>query len=113
KTVGIVGVGNAGTDLAIKAKAFHMHVLGMRRKEEPAAAFNEIYPRDRLPEFLAQSDFVVVTAALTDESRGMLDETAFRSMKPTAFYICVSRGAIAQTSALERALRENWIAGAG
>jgi phosphoglycerate dehydrogenase-like enzyme len=113
KTVGIIGVGHAGTDLAIKAKAFRMTVLGMRRKNAPAEHFDAIFPRTCLREFLAQSDFVVATAALTDESRGMLDENAFRAMKPAAYYICVSRGAIAQTDALARALNENWIAGAG
>jgi phosphoglycerate dehydrogenase-like enzyme len=113
RTVGIIGVGNAGTDLARKAHAFHMTVLGVRRRDLPADGFDEILPQSRLHEFLARSDFVVVTAALTEKTRSMLGEAEFRAMKPGACYVCVSRGAIADTAALLRALEENWIAGAG
>jgi phosphoglycerate dehydrogenase-like enzyme len=113
KTLGIIGTGNTGSDLARKARAFHMNVLGVRRREEPAAYFDAIFPRGRLQEFLSRCDFVAVTAALTEQTRGMLGEAEFRAMKPTSYYICVSRGAIADTEALVRALREAWIAGAG
>lgn len=112
-TCGIIGVGHSGTDLARKAKAFQMRVLGFRRRQAPAEPFDRIYTGSELPEFLAQSDIVVVSAALTDATRGMLGEREFRAMKPTALYICFSRGAIADTAALETALREGWIAGAG
>jgi phosphoglycerate dehydrogenase-like enzyme len=68
---------------------------------------------ERLHELLAQSDFVVMTAPRTPETRGMLGEAEFRAMKPSAFYICFSRGGIADDVALLRALNEGWIAGAG
>jgi phosphoglycerate dehydrogenase-like enzyme len=113
KTCGIIGTGHSGTDLARKAKAFHMQVLGMRRQNRPAESFDRIYPREHLHEFLARCDFVVVGAALTRETEGMLGEAEFRAMKPSACYVCFSRGAIADPVALERALRKGWIAGAG
>jgi phosphoglycerate dehydrogenase-like enzyme len=113
RTCGIIGVGHSGTDLALKAKAFHMQVLGLRRQDQPAEHFDRIFTRDGLHEFLASSDFVVVTAALTPGTRGMLGEAEFRAMKPSAYYVCYSRGAIADTAALVRALKEGWIAGAG
>jgi phosphoglycerate dehydrogenase-like enzyme len=112
-TCGIIGVGHSGTDLARKAKAFDMRVLGFRRRQVPAQPFDRIYAGGELTEFLAQSDIVVVSAALTDATRGMLGTREFRAMKPSAFYICFSRGAIADPAALETALREGWIAGAG
>ncbi|WP_343941884.1 NAD(P)-dependent oxidoreductase [Pseudonocardia zijingensis] len=62
---------------------------------------------------MARSDFVVVTAPLTPETRGMLGEEEFRAMKPTAFFIVFSRGGIADDAALLRAVDEGWIAGAG
>ncbi|MGL4961708.1 MAG: D-2-hydroxyacid dehydrogenase [Inquilinus sp.] len=112
-TVGIIGTGYSGQDLALKAKAFHMRVLGLRRQDRPAEHFDRMYRHAELHAFLAECDFVVVTAPLTPETEGMLGEAEFRAMKPTAHYICFSRGGIADDDALLRALREGWIAGAG
>ena len=113
QTVGIVGTGHSGSDLAQKAKAFHMQVLGLRRSPQPTAGFDRIYGRDGLHDFLAASDFVVMTAPRTPHTENMLGEVEFRTMKPTAHYICFSRGGIANDDALYRALSEGWIAGAG
>ncbi|MCC6178736.1 MAG: D-2-hydroxyacid dehydrogenase [Chloroflexi bacterium] len=113
-TVGIVGLGNSGSDLALKAQAFHMRVLGLRRNaQRPVPGVDEMYRPDQLHEMLAECDFVVVTAPSTPETLGMFDEAAFRAMKPSGYWICISRGGIADDAALLRALREGWIAGAG
>jgi len=112
-TCGIVGLGYSGQDLALKAKAFHMRVLGMRRSNQPTPNVDEMFPRERLAEFLGESDFVVVTAPRTPETRGMLGEAEFRAMKPSAYFVTFSRGGIADDRALLRALQEGWIAGAG
>lgn len=112
-TCGIIGAGHSGADLALKAKAFHMRVLGLRRSEQPAANFDRMYRREELHQFLGESDFVVVTAPRTPETEGMLGAAEFRAMKPGAFYVCFSRGGIADDPALLRALNEGWIAGAG
>jgi phosphoglycerate dehydrogenase-like enzyme len=112
-TLGIIGLGHSGIDLAQKAKAFHMRVLGLRRSHSPAEHVDELLPPSRLHELLQRSDFVVVTAPLTPETHGMLGEQEFRAMKSTAFFIVFSRGGIADDAALLRALDEGWIAGAG
>jgi phosphoglycerate dehydrogenase-like enzyme len=112
-TVGIIGLGHSGQDLALKCKAFHMRVLGIRKSGQPTPNVDEVFSHDRLHELLGQSDFVVVTAPRTPETRGMLGEAEFRAMKPTAYYVCYSRGGIADDAALLRALNEGWIAGAG
>ncbi len=112
-TCGIIGLGHSGQDLALKCKAFHMRTLGLRRTHQPTPNVDELFTHDRLHEFLGQSDFVVVTAPRTRETVGMLGEAEFRAMKPTAYYICFSRGGIADDAALLRALNEGWIAGAG
>ena len=112
-TCGIIGLGYSGQDLALKAKAFHMRVLGMRRSDRPTPNVDEIVPRARLADFLGRSDFVVVTAPRTPETVKMLGEAEFRAMKPSAYFICFSRGGIADDAALLRALQEGWIAGAG
>jgi phosphoglycerate dehydrogenase-like enzyme len=72
-----------------------------------------MYPRAELHAFLGACDFVVVTAPKTPETTDMLGEAEFRAMKPTAFYVCFSRGGVANDAALYRALTEGWIAGAG
>jgi phosphoglycerate dehydrogenase-like enzyme len=113
-TCGILGLGNSGADLAGKAKAFHMRVIGVRRRAETAVPFvDELYGPDRLHEFLAEADFVVVTAPLTPDTTKLLGEPEFRAMKPSSHVICYSRGGIIDDEALLTALREGWIAGAG
>lgn len=112
-TCGIIGLGYSGQDLALKCKAFHMRTLGLRRTAVPTPNIDALFTHDRLHELLAQSDFVVVTAPRTPETVGMLGEAEFRAMKPTAHYICFSRGGIADDAALLRALQEGWIAGGG
>lgn len=112
-TCGIIGLGYSGQDLALKAKAFHMRVIGVRRSNQPTPNVDEMFPVERLHDFLSQSDFVVVTAPRTPETLGMLGEAEFRAMKPTAYYVCFSRGGLTDDAALLRALNEGWIAGAG
>jgi phosphoglycerate dehydrogenase-like enzyme len=112
-TCGIIGAGHSGEDLALKAKAFHMQVIGLRRSQRAARNFDRMYRREELHEFLAASDFVVVTAPKTPETQGMLGDAEFRAMKKSAFYVCFSRGGIADDAALLRALSEGTIAGAG
>jgi phosphoglycerate dehydrogenase-like enzyme len=111
RTVGIYGLGNSGLDLALKAKAFHLRVLGVRRRPElPSPYVDEICTLDRL---LTESDFVVVTAPRTPQTIGVFDRAAFERMKSSAYFICISRGGIADDDALLDALRSGQIAGAG
>jgi phosphoglycerate dehydrogenase-like enzyme len=113
-TLGIFGLGNSGSDLALKAQAFHMRVVGLRRNPDRSVpGVDKMYRADQFHEFLAECDFVVVTAPATTETVGIFDEAAFRAMKPTAYWICISRGGIADDDALYKALKEGWIAGAG
>ncbi len=114
KTVGIVGLGHSGADLAAKAKAFHMRVLGVRRRSHlPVPDVDQLFTPDQLTGFLAECDFVVVTAPITPQTAGMFGVDQFKAMKPTAHWICISRGGIAQDDALLAALQQGWIAGAG
>jgi phosphoglycerate dehydrogenase-like enzyme len=112
-TCGIIGLGYSGLDLALKAKAFHMHVLGVRRRPQPSPNVDEVFGPDGLHELLTRSDFVVVTAPFTSETAALLGEAEFRAMKPSAYFVVFSRGGIADEDALLQALREGWIAGAG
>lgn len=113
QSIGLVGLGNSGLHLARVAKALGMRTLGLRRSDQPAPDVDEMFTAATFKRFLAESDFVVVTAPITPGTRDLFDEAAFRAMKPTAYWICVSRGGIANDDALLRALQEGWIAGAG
>ncbi|MGH7912061.1 MAG: D-2-hydroxyacid dehydrogenase [Candidatus Dormibacteraceae bacterium] len=112
-TCAILGLGFSGQDLALKAKAFHMRTIGVRRIPQPTPNVDRVYPVEELHAFLGEADFLVVTAPRTPQTRGMLGAAEFSAMRSTAYYVCFSRGGLADDAALELALRERWIAGAG
>jgi phosphoglycerate dehydrogenase-like enzyme len=112
KTIGIVGAGAIGAEVARRCAALGMRVVGIKRTPAPLAHFEQVLPPSELPALLAQSDFVVLATPLTTETRGMIGEVQLRQMKPTAYVINVARGALIVEADLIRALREEWIAGA-
>ena len=115
QVMGIVGYGEIGRATAALAKAFGMRVHGLRRRPESAGAeplLDEMVPRERLLDLMAQSDCVVVAAALTPETRAMIGAPELAAMKPTAVLVNVGRGAIVSEPALLNALSERRIRGA-
>ncbi|MGD9944232.1 MAG: hydroxyacid dehydrogenase [Burkholderiaceae bacterium] len=114
KTLGIVGLGQIGSETARKAiAAFGMKVLAYDPyvPVERAAALG-VEMTSSLPALLETADFVSMHPELTDETRGMIGEPQLRRMKPTAYLINTARGKVVQQAALVRALSERWIAGA-
>ena len=91
-----------------------MRVLGFRRRTHiPTPNVDRIYRHEEFGEFLAECDFVVVTAPRTSDSAGFFGRDAFAAMKPTAYFVCISRGGIIDDDALLDALKRGKIAGAG
>jgi len=116
KTVGIVGLGNIGREVARLAKAFGMRVVATRRsvKRVARAKYVDILlPREQLLRLLSESDFVVLSLPFTSETNKLIGEKELRTMKPTAYLINIARGNIVDEEVLIRALDEHWIAGAG
>ncbi len=116
QTMGIVGYGGTGRYTARLAKSFGMRVLAVKRNVtnvEGREWVDEILPPERWHELLVSSDQVVNALPQTDDTRGMFGEPEFRAMKATAIYINVGRGATTRQDVLVRALKEQWIAGAG
>ena len=112
-TLGIVGLGAIGSALAQRARALGMRVLAVRRHPAAAPAVaHEEWPVARLPELLAQSDFVVVVAPHTRETERMFGAAEFAGMKPGARFINLGRGALVDEAALIDALRSGRLAGA-
>ncbi|MDR0576576.1 MAG: D-2-hydroxyacid dehydrogenase [Candidatus Accumulibacter sp.] len=112
KTVGIVGVGAIGGQIALRARAFGMRVLGLRRHPAPAPDYDEMFSGDRLAELLARSDYVVVSTPLTEQTRHLIGAARFGAMKKSALFINVARGGVVDQDALIAALRAGEIAGA-
>ncbi len=116
KTVGIVGLGRIGREVARVASFFGMRVVATKRSAAAAGTAENVgllLPTAQLHELLGQSDFVVLALPLTAESRNLIGEAELRSMKPSGYLINVSRGGIIDEALLVRALEEGWIAGAG
>jgi phosphoglycerate dehydrogenase-like enzyme len=114
KTMVLVGVGAIGGRTAEIATSLGMRVLGIRRNaERPAKGVASMFVPDQLLELLPQADFLVLTAPLTSETRGMIGEPELKSMPNSAYIINIGRGGIIDEPALVHALQEGWIAGAG
>jgi phosphoglycerate dehydrogenase-like enzyme len=114
-TMGIVGLGGIGTDTAYRAHyGFHMKILAVDPKPLPKPSFvAALHSVEWLPQMAPQVDVLLCAAPHTPVSEGMFNAPIFRAMKPTAYFINVSRGKLVDMPALIRALKEGWIAGAG
>jgi phosphoglycerate dehydrogenase-like enzyme len=117
KKAGIIGIGHIGMVAARLLRAFDMKIYATKRdpKDTSELAFVPDFlggPGD-LDYVLRESDFLVITAPLTPETRGMIGERELHLMKHTAYIVNVGRGPIIQEEPLYRALKEGWIAGAG
>ncbi|MFT3851612.1 MAG: D-2-hydroxyacid dehydrogenase [Ilumatobacteraceae bacterium] len=103
RVVGVIGMGSIGTEVARLAGQFGMRVIGTRRSptgDEPC----EIWAPSRLPELLGIVDDLVLTAPLTDETRGMIGAAELASMRPGAHLVNVGRGELIDEPALVDAL---------
>ena len=112
-TLGIVGMGRIGYEMAKRAHGFDMTVL--YADVRPHEAAERDYGARRLPldELLAQSDFVTIHTPLLPETRGLIGAEALARMKPTAILVNTSRGPVVDQTALYEALKNGVIAGAG
>ncbi len=111
--LGLLGFGKIPRQVVPKAQAFGLEV----------SAFDPYVPADRMEDLgvrsltweglLRESDYLSAHVPLTPETHHMLDEAAFKAMKPSAYLINTARGGLVDTDALVMALKEGWIAGAG
>jgi len=128
RTLGIMGYGSLGREIARLARAFNMTILVTKRNARQAAdhgyaipGFGDpsgslptrIYPTEATRSVVAQCDYVVITLPLTPRTHHLFDEGLLREMKPTAYLINVGRGEVINEADLVKALQRGWIAGAG
>ena len=110
-TVCIIGTGNVGIECASRFRAFGCRVIGVNRTVREVAAFDKVYPMTQLDEALACVDVVVLTIALTEETRGLMNTERFAKMKPGSVLVNIARGALVDDAALIDAL-QNQLSGA-
>ena len=114
RTLGIVGLGGTGIDVARRAQGFDMRTIAVDPETVDAPSFvHEVWQMNRFHELLAQSDVVAICAPLTPETHGMFNDAAFQAMQSHALLVNVTRGKIIDGSALLRALNNGSIGGAG
>ncbi len=111
-TLGIVGLGSIGSQVARLCRPFGMRILGLRRNPRPSPVADEVLPHTRLHDLLGRSDFVLISIPLTDETRGLIGREELAAIKPDGWLINIARGQIVDQEALIEALREGSIGGA-
>jgi phosphoglycerate dehydrogenase-like enzyme len=113
KTMGILGMGNVGREIARKGAAFGMRVRGYDTRPAFVPYLNEMYLSDQIEEFFSGLDVLVVAAALTDETRGMVDGHLISLMSEDSYLVNIARGPLVVEAALIEALKRGPLAGAG
>lgn len=113
KTIGIVGLGSIGREVAKKAKGMGMNVVASKQTKTTELFVDELYTPDQLHELLAISDFVVIALPLVEETKNLIRIKEFATMKSSAYFINIARGAVINEDDLVTALQEGLIKGAG
>jgi D-2-hydroxyacid dehydrogenase (NADP+) len=110
----VVGVGGIGTQIAVRANAFGMTVIGVDTEDKPFLPFlKRVVKPDQFDDVLAQADVVFISVPDTPKSHKMMGAHQFELMKKNSYFIAVSRGGIYDMNGLVRALDERRLAGAG
>lgn len=114
KTAVVVGVGGIGTQIAIRANAFGMKVIGVDPEDKPFASFlDRVVKPDLLDEVIPLADVVFISAPDTPKSHKMMGAREFGLMKKNSYFVAVSRGGIYDMNGLVKSLDEKRLAGAG
>lgn len=111
-TLGILGLGAIGAEVARLASLLGMRVIGTKREATPIAGVERVHAPSDTGRVLAESDYVLLLLPSTSETRGMLNKTALAAMKPSAFVLNFGRGDLVVDADLVAAVRERRIAGA-
>jgi phosphoglycerate dehydrogenase-like enzyme len=114
QTLGIVGCGAIGSEVARRARAFGLTVLGVDPQPRTLPGVIEaVWPLESLPRLLAQSDYVVIAAPHTPQTEKLFHAPLFAQMRRSAYLINIGRGAIVDLADLTSAIQQGVIAGAG
>ncbi|MDP7587345.1 MAG: D-glycerate dehydrogenase [Dehalococcoidia bacterium] len=112
-TLGILGLGGIGLEMAKRAKGFDMKVLYHSRTRKRELEKEHGFKYASFKRVLADSDFISIHVPLTPETNKFIGENQLKAMKKSAILVNLSRGPVVDTEALYKALKKGWIAGAG
>jgi phosphoglycerate dehydrogenase-like enzyme len=112
KTLGILGLGTIGRELARKAAALELRVIGTKYSPKPIEHVEQVYPVEQTEQVLAQSDFVLLLLPVTAATRDFIDAERLAQMKPDAYLLNFSRGQLVVDEDLVQAVNDGVIAGA-
>lgn len=112
KTLVILGVGIIGAELAVRAKAFGMTVVGVSNTPRPLAGFDRMYERKDLNTAAAEADFLVVLVPYAPDTDRIVNASVLTAMKPGAYLVNLARGGVCDEQAVLSALQDKRIAGA-
>jgi len=112
KTLGILGLGAIGAEVARKAAALELRVIGTKRSPAPVAHVEAVFPPEAVDEVLGQSDFVLLLLPLTPQTENLMDARRLRTMRPSAYLVNFGRGGLIVDADLVDAVRAKTIAGA-
>lgn len=112
KTVGIIGVGEIGQEVARLTDALGMAVIGTKQTPEQVPYVQEVYGPEETLTVVGKADYAIVTCPLTSETKGLITTNELASMKPDAVLVNVARGEIIDEDALLTALQKGHIGGA-
>lgn len=113
KTLAVIGLGSIGREMARRARAFGMKIIGVSRSAKPDPLADEVQPVGSLKSVLARADAVLLSLPYTKETKRMIGAAELAACRPGAVLINISRGAIVDTAALAAALKDGTIGGAG
>jgi phosphoglycerate dehydrogenase-like enzyme len=114
KTAVVIGAGGIGNQIATRAWAFGMNVIGVDPEDKPFSRFiQKVVKPDQLDEVLPQADVIFISAPHTEKSHKMMGAREFELLKPNSYFVAVSRGGIYDMNALVKALDSKRLAGAG
>lgn len=113
-TVGILGLGDIGSTIAKRAKAWGAQVLALKRTMTELPDYvDQIYLNQNLDKLLKKSDYVILTLPGTPATEGIIGQEELKMMKDSAFIVNIGRGSLIKQDALLEALKKGWIGGAG
>ena len=113
-TIGVIGLGDIGMEVAKRAKAWGARVLAVKRTLEKKPEYvDQLYTTEEIDVVLEQSDYIVLALPNTPRTVGMITEERLKKMKSHSFIVNIGRGSVIDQDALIKALKENWIGGAG
>jgi phosphoglycerate dehydrogenase-like enzyme len=112
KTLGILGLGAVGQEVARLASALRMQVIGTKRRPEAIAGVEQVFPPERTADVLAQSDFVLLLLPATPDTENFINTKTLSQMRPSAYLLNFGRGHLIADTDLVAAVNEKRIAGA-